>query len=401
MINDILKQRVDELEDYAIGLRREFHKHPELAGTEVWTSNRIKEEIEKLDLPYEMVSTTGMIATLETGRPGTQLVLRADIDALPVLENSCNLLGSRTVVSEIEGLSHTCGHDAHMAMMLGAMKVLVELKDQLSGTIYFCFEEGEETGTGIEGMLAALSKRKVDAVWALHVYSALDAGKISVDKGPRMAGACGIDITVNGKGGHGSRPDLSINPIFAASSILNNISTAWINQIDANETVTMGIANIHAGTNVSNVIPETARFMGSMRFFNMDEGRKSLALVKEIAESTAKMHKCTVAFGEKMYISVGPVMNDENHSERAKAALEDILPEGTVSPCPKWYASESISRYLDVYPGVFGFLGIRNPEVGSGAEHHNEKFDIDESVLKLGMLSTVKYAYSLLGEEKN
>ena len=398
MINEILKKRADELESYVIELRREFHRHPEVASKEEWTSARLKEEIEKCGLTYEMVSTTGMIATLDTGREGVHLALRADIDALPVPESANNLKGCKVSVSEIEGFSHACGHDAHMAMMIGAMKMLTEMKDELNGVVHFCFEEGEESGTGKLGMLEALSRRRVDTVWAIHVYSALQAGKISVDAGPRMAGAAGVDVTVKGKGGHGSRPDLSISPIFAASCILNNLSSAWVNQIDANETVTLGIANIHSGTDVSNVIPETARFRGSLRFFNMKEGAKAVDIVKEIAEATARMHHCTVEFSDSMKILVGPVINDAHYSELATAALNDILPEGTVSSCPKWYASESYSMYLERYPGVFAFLGIRNEELGSGAEHHNEKFDVDDSVLKLGVLSTAKYAVSLLSK---
>lgn len=399
MIDEVLRKKAEELESYVIRLRREFHKHPEVAAMEEWTSRRIRDEIEEVGLPYEMVSKTGLIATLDTGREGRHIALRSDIDALPVKENPNNLKGCKAAVSEIDGLSHACGHDAHMAMMLGAMKILVDIKDELTGTIYFCFEEGEESGTGFPGMFAALSKRRVDTIWAMHVYSALESGKISVDKGPRMAGACGIDVTVHGKGGHGSRPDLSISPIYAASCILSNIAAAWVNQIDANETVTLGIANIHAGSDVTNVIPETARFMGSMRFFNMNEGRKALKIFKEISEATAKMHKCIVTFGAGMDIAVGPVINDDEYSAMAKDALNEILPEDTIAACPKWYASESMSKYLEAYPGVFAFLGIKNDELGSGAEHHNEKFDVDDSVLKIGMLSTVKYAAAFLNQK--
>jgi amidohydrolase len=399
LINEILKNKANEVESYVINLRREFHEHPEVAANEEWTSRRIKEEIDKIGLPYEMVSNTGFIATLDTGREGKSVALRADIDALPMQENPENLKGKKVVVSKIDGVCHSCGHDAHASMLLGAMKILVDIKDELEGKIFFCFEEGEESGTGINGMLEALSKKKIDTVWAIHVYSALESGKISVDKGPRMAGSCGIDVTVHGKGGHGSRPDLSASPIYAAACIMNNLSAAWINQIDANETVTLGIANFHSGTEATNIIPETATFKGSMRYFNVKEGEKALNIVKEISEATAKMHKCNVKFGSRMIMSVGPTINDEECSLLAKKALSEVLPEGTVSTCSKWYASESMSRYLERYPGVFAFLGIKNDELGSGAEHHNERFDVDDSVLKIGVLSTAKYAVSFLNDK--
>ena len=269
MINEVLKKKADEYENYVIQLRREFHENPEIASKEEWTSKRIIQEIEKLNLPYEMVSTTGLIATLDTGREGKHVALRADIDALPMNENVNNLNSERTCISKKEGYMHACGHDAHMAMAIGSMKVLNDIKDDLNGIIYFCFEEGEETGTGKYGMLEALGKKKIDAVWGIHVYSGLESGKISVEEGPRMAGAAGIDVTVIGKGGHGSRPDLSISPINAAAGMIQNLNSAFVNQIDANETVTLGIGTINSGS-LSNIIPDTANFTGSMRFFNVE-----------------------------------------------------------------------------------------------------------------------------------
>lgn len=394
MFDEMIKQKTAEIEDYVIDLRREFHRHPEVSGTEEWTSLRVRQEIEKYGLPYQMVSKTGLIATLDTGREGGHVALRADIDALPVRDHPENLKGAKVVLSENEGFCHACGHDAHMAMLLGAMRILVDIKDQLSGQVYFCFEEGEENGGGWRGIMEGLAGKRVDTFWGIHVYSALESGKICVDPGPRMAGAALVDVTVHGKGGHGSRPDLSVSPIFAAACILNNLTAAWVNQIDANETVTLGLTAFHAGTDVYNVIPETARFLGSLRFFNRKEGAKADAIVREISEATAKMHHCTVSFGPQ-FLGI-PVVNDAACAERAAAALSAVLPEGAVSTCPRWYASESMAMYLDKYPGILAFLGIRNEAYGSGAEHHNEHFDVDEGVLTLGVLSTVKYATSFL-----
>jgi amidohydrolase len=399
MINEVLKRKADEYENYVIQLRREFHENPEIASKEEWTSKRIIQEIEKLNLPYEMVSTTGLIATLDTGREGKHVALRADIDALPMNENVNNLNSERTCISKKEGYMHACGHDAHMAMAIGSMKVLNDIKDDLNGIIYFCFEEGEETGTGKYGMLEVLGKKKIDAVWGIHVYSGLESGKISVEEGPRMAGAAGIDVTVIGKGGHGSRPDLSISPINAAAGMIQNLNSAFVNQIDANETVTLGIGTINSGS-LSNIIPDTANFTGSMRFFNVEEGEKAVKILREVCESTAKMHHCEVEYKENyVEVLVEPVINDSKYSALAVESLNEVLPEGTVDLCPKWYASESYSEYTKRYPAVLAFLGINNKEKGTGAEHHNQYFDVDEDVLKIGVLSTTKFATSVINQK--
>ncbi len=390
MTNEEIQKQTQLLKDYVVDCRRTIHRLAEVGPMEVKTSAFIQSQIEEVGLPFEKAGNTGLLAILDTGKPGPHIALRADIDALPMPENPNNLAGPRVCVSDDPGTCHACGHDAHSAMLLGSMCALVANKDTLCGIVYFCFEAGEENGTGIEDMLAALSKYKIDTILGIHVYASLESGKICVDAGPRMAGAAGIDINFVGKGGHGSRPDLSINPVYCAANYLNNLAVAFANQIDANETVTLGITSIQGGT-VGNVIPDTAKVLGSLRFFNMKEGQKGATIIREVAEHTAAMHHCKVEFSDRTKVLLGPVTNDEACSAMAKDVLPEVLPEGTISSAEKWYASESFGRYLELYPGVFAFLGIKNPAYGSGAQHHNEYFDVDENVLPIGMLSTLKY----------
>jgi len=397
---EILEQ-AELLKDYVIRCRRTIHAYAEPSGTEVKTSAFVRGELEAAGLPVEQVSATGLLATLETGRPGPCIALRADIDALPMAEEPNNLAGPRCCRSENPNGSHACGHDAHTAMLLGAVKALTACREKLTGTVYFCFEEGEENGGGVRQMLEALSRRRVDTCWAIHVYAGLDSGKICVDPGPRMAGAAGVDITVIGRGGHGSRPDLSINPVFCAAAILTNVSTAWVNQITAGETVTLGVTSILGG-GTSNVIPDTARIIGSLRFFNAQEGAKAVKVFKSVAEHTAAMNNCRVEFGSRFEVLAGPVRNDPEYARLAQAALPQVLPEGAVVSAEPWYASESFSAYSRAYPCVFAHLGINNPAYGSGAAHHNGFFDVDENVLALGLRATLKYvaAVEKQGEEK-
>ena len=276
-LNEEIKKLADEYEPYIIDCRRKVHTFAEVAMQEDKTHAFILEEAKKLGLPYEEVPTTSVIVKMDTGRPGMVVALRADIDALPLAENPNNLAGPRTCVSEKGNTCHACGHDAHTSMLLGAMQVLYRRKDKLNGTVLFCFEEGEEPNSGVEALLKALEKYDVDRCWAIHVYAELEEGKMCVDPGPRMAGAAIIDVTFVGKSGHGSRPDLAVNPVFCGANFLNNLSVAFSNQITAGKTVTMGLTMFHAGE-VGNVIPETARIQGSYRFFDLEEGKKAVRI---------------------------------------------------------------------------------------------------------------------------
>ncbi len=390
MTNEEIKQQADMLKEYVIRCRRKVHEFAETSGKEEQTSAFVRKEMEDLGLPYERVSATGLIAVLDTGRPGPHMALRADLDALPVPESRENLAGPRTCMSKNPATSHACGHDAHTAMLLGAMRALKAREDQLRGVFYFCFEEGEEDGRGVGSMLQALGRRKVDTVWGIHVYAGLPSGTICVDPGPRMAGAAGVDLTVIGKGGHGSRPDMAVNPVMCAAAIVTNAATAWVNQITAGETVTLGIASIQGGEG-GNVIPDTARIKGSLRFFNMEEGQKAVEVFKRVAEHTAAMNRCTVEFGPRFKVLCSPVINDKKYAAVAREALLEAFGEECVVSAEPWYASESFSRWLQTYPGVFAHLGTKNLEKGFGAAHHNSQFDVDEEVLSLGLRATLKY----------
>lgn len=390
MTNEWIRQQAQALRADVVRWRRIVHGFAELSGQEVQTSAFIRTELEALGLPVQAVSATGLLATLDTGRPGPCIALRADIDALPVPEQPNNLAGPRSCISQNPATCHACGHDAHTAMLLGAAKALAACRDTLCGTVYFCFEEGEETGGGVQAMLDALAARRVDTCWAIHVYAGLASGKICLDAGPRMAGAAGVDLTVCGRGGHGSRPDLSINPVFCAASILTNAAAAWVNQIPAGETVTLGITSIQGGE-TGNVIPDTARVLGSLRFFSAGQGQKAVELLQSVAEHTAAINRCTVRFGPKFRVLCGPVRNDPRYAALAQQAVAQVLPAGAVVSCDPWYASESFSRYCQAYPCVMAHLGIDNPAYGSGAAHHNGAFDVDENVLPLGVAATLKY----------
>ncbi len=387
--NQTINNSVSNLEDYLINTRRYLHEHPELSGKEIETSNFLKSEVGKLGLDIKDVFGTGFYAIFDTGREGKTLGIRTDIDALPVTEKEKNLKRDRLCISKNEGVFHACGHDGHMSMLLAAMKILVENKKNLKGEIIFIFEEGEEAGTGIDPMIEALKDEDIDAIYGNHLASFLQTGKIGIDSGPVMAGFGNVDFTVKGKGGHGSRPDLSISPIFAVTNIINALATAWVNRLDVRKTVTLGLGSINGGS-IANVIPNEVRVTGTLRYFDVDEGKKAIELVKKVGSLTAQTHECEFIDNEIRQVNI-PVINDNYLAKLAKKASEDIMPD-SVQEDITWFASESFSEYSKIAKTVFTFVGTKNEELGSGAEHHNEYFDLDEDSLKVGVKAMVKFA---------
>lgn len=393
MDNKTLLEKIYAQESYLKATRGYLHQHPELSAKEFETSKFLQAEVSKLGLPITLVKGTGFIALLDTGKPGKTVALRADIDALPMEESTDNLKGPKKWVSLNKGVSHTCGHDGHMSMLLTAMKVLVEIKDQLSGKVYFLFEEGEEIGSGIYAMLDAIKHLGIDAIYGTHVTSFMPSGKLCLEEGPKMAGAVVVEFDIKGKGGHGSRPDLSINPIFATAQVLSAITSAWSNRLNVEETVTLGLCQIHAGV-VNNIIPESCYVGGSLRYYNRKEAEHAIEVLKHTIVHTAKAHYCE-ADVSRIELKTVPVINDPEVSRIAVAGVDDILPGHLVSGV-KWYASESFSRYCTIAPSCFAFLGIGNPDLGSGAEHHNICFDLDEDALKYGVAASVKFTIDYL-----
>lgn len=397
----MLDERIRELarseEDYVIRMRRYFHEHPEVSKEERETSAVIRKELDAMGLPYEVVGDYGIIGRIETGRPGKTLLLRSDMDALSTQESEDNLCGKKACVSTVPGAGHLCGHDGHMAVLLGTVKVLAKIRDELCGTILFCFEQGEEGGWGIDAMLEGLSHYHIDHAWGLHLYADLDCGKVSVQPGPRMASVGAFDVTIKGEGGHGSRPDMCIDPGACIVQILSQAPALLKARLAPDDMVTFSVGCIQVGSK-PNVIEEKGRFSGSMRFYDYEAGKKAMDIVCRVIEGTAAIHGCTVEYNRKLVLNTATI-NDAEMSELAKkAAIKAVGSENVVTTEP-WMATETFGRYLQKYPGVFAFVGIRNKELGAGAAHHNPHFDMDERALKKAVECSVFFAAELLGDK--
>ena len=385
-----LWQLAEEQQPYMTAMRRLFHTEPELSGREFKTRETLCKELTDMGIPYTLLPGTGLIAQVKGRLPGPSRLLRSDMDALPLEELPDNPVQAKVCVSRNRGVCHACGHDAHMAMLLGTLRVLSAMREELHGTVSACFEEGEETNCGLPAMMTALDGMKIDECFALHVYSGLAAGKISLASGPRMAGAVRFDVTFRGRSGHGSRPDLAVNPIVPAAHMVGELDSLLRNRLAADAAVTLGLCRFQAG-DTWNVIPETAALSGSARYFRRQDGQQVLELIRAAADGLAALHGCTVEYAPSTGVILGPSVNDPAVSARVQNALSAAWGRDVLSDCGAWYASETFSRYLERWPGALGLLGIRNDELGCGAPHHNGAFDVDEAVLPLGMAAELAF----------
>lgn len=401
MDNFDIKGEVKKLTSFSRDIKNHLHEYPEISARETATSAYLKSLLASMDIKtFDVPMSTGFVAVLNGKKPGKTLGMRCDIDALPMDEDPSNLKNKRTVVSKIPGVFHGCGHDAHMSIQMTIIKILNSRKDLFNGKIVFIFEEGEEFSTGIGKMNDFLSKNyKLDAVYGIHLSSALDTGVYSAKAGPVMAGLCNVDFDVIGRGGHGSRPDLSVNPVFCAANILTLLGTAWTNQLDVTKTVTLGITMIHGGSAL-NVIPDSVNIRGTLRYFDENEIAKAVNVIQNVAEGVASANKCVLRFEKtKNSIVNKPVINDKRLTEIAKNAFEKQFGAENLDTDFTWFASDTFNAYRKLAPSIYTFVGTKNHDYGSGAEHHNRYFDTDPESIYYGCSIGLQFALDFLNQD--
>ncbi len=387
--------------DYIVEMRRYFHENPELSGKEDKTIERLAQELDSMGIEYVIVPNGGIIATMKGGKPGTKTVmLRADVDALPVIETEDNLKGKRVCKSKVDGVMHACGHDAHMAMLLGSAKILKAHQDEIPGTIYLVLERGEEGTGNIAYLLKYMEEQNIvpDSAWGIHMLATLESGKMAIIDGDTMAAAMGFDITLEGSGGHGSRPDQAISPIDCFCAIYQRMEAIRLTNVTPFKTLTYSVGMLNAGV-VGNVIPQTLRFSGTARSF--DRAETGLPFYKEFKhaiEKIAEAYHCKVTYNR--YALPGyAVINDHELALAARKWVGDAIGTEKIVEGEPWMASESYSQYQVLFTGVFAFLGMKNDETGIGAAHHNPAFDVDEEVLADGAAASAAYAMGFLSSD--
>jgi len=386
-------------ENYIIDMRRYFHENPELSNLEHNTIATIASQLDDMGILYVIVENGGILATVKGEKDnGKAVMLRADIDALPVQETPDNLKsGGRTCLSKVPGVMHACGHDGHIAMLLGAAKILKDKKCELEGTVYLCFERGEEATGNVGYIFAYIEKNniKIDTVYGIHLLATAPTGYMVINDTNMMAGAMAFDITIDGRGGHGSRPDQAINPIDAFWAIYGGMLSLRVQKIDPYKTLTYSVGKVNAGV-AGNIIPQTVNFSGSMRTFDQEgAGMTFYNELRKLVDSTCTAYGCTPIYN--FYTKPGlPIVNEPSLAQFARKVIGAELGEENVGSGEPWMASDSYSQYLMQWPGVYAFLGMQNEEKGVGAAHHNQAFDVDEDVLKLGAASAATYAIEYL-----
>lgn len=378
-------------EEYVIGLRQEFHRHPELSDQEVWTSGRICEELDKMGIPYTRVAGTNVVGLIDTGRPGKTIAFRGDIDALPVHEEA-----NVPFKSEIDGLMHACGHDSHAAMVLGAARILNDHKDELSGKIYVCFQKGEEVGIGARDIVEYLKEQGgVDKAFGLHIAANLPTGFISLTEGPSMAGACNWQVVVKGKGGHGSMPYASIDPIKPLAEILLRVTSLMVNRMDTLEPIVVSPCYFHAGT-ADNIIPETAEMRGTIRYFKEEALDRTLELVEQISRDIAASYDATATLTYSRGKTI-PVDNDAASIAAAREVVENI--DGlTAIQAPKLMGSDNFADFVHAFPGFYCFMGAGFDGPDGSLPNHHPRFTLDQKAFRLGVEFLTGCAVKFLGE---
>jgi amidohydrolase len=391
-------QKVRALEAKIIAWRRDLHQNPELSNREVRTSKLVADQLRKLGIEVKTgVAKTGVVGLLKGGKPGPVVALRADMDALPVTEES-DLPFKSTVKTEYlgqpVGVMHACGHDAHVAILLGVAEALAGVRDQIPGTVKFIFqpaEEGPPPGeTGGAPLMVAegvLENPMPAAIFGLHVISGIPAGMITYRPGPLMASADWLYITVKGKQTHGAWPWSGIDPVVTSAQVVTGLQNIVARQIDVSkEPAVVTVATIHGGTR-KNIIPDQVEMTGTIRTF--DEGMRQdvHARIKRIAESIAEANHAHADV--KVEKAVPVTVNDPALTEKMIPTLKRIGGDGGSRPQQRVMVAEDFSYFQENVPGMFYFVGVtpKDQDMAAAAPNHSPRFHIDESGLLQGARS--------------
>jgi len=392
---------VDEILPGVIADRRHFHEHPELGFQEVETAKLVAERLASLGVEdirtgINKTGVTGLIHGTGTGpNAGKTILLRADMDALPIHEETDVEYASKT-----DGVMHACGHDAHTAILLGAARILTQRKDEFAGTVKLLFQPAEEMPPGgAIGMIeeGVLENPHVDAVFGLHMANALPVGLVAVGEGPVMAGGDLFQIAIQGKGGHAARPQAAIDPVVIGAQIVAALQTVVSRSIDPMESAVLSITFFKAGE-AFNVIPDVATIGGTVRWFSMDVA----ALVEERLIAIAEGIGAAAGAEVSVEIRKGypPTINDPGQAAIVREALVAVVGEDQVIVPPPIMGGEDFSRFLLNRPGAFFNIGSMNEAKGLTYGHHHPKFDIDEESLGIGVAAMVQTVLTWFSREK-
>ena len=392
-----LRDDIDEIMPGVVADRRDFHEHPELAFQEVRTAGIVADRLRALGVEDVRtgIAQTGVTGLIRGTKPGGDrtVLLRADMDALPILEE--NDVDYR---SQHPGVMHACGHDAHTAMLLGVGRLLMDRRQQFAGTVKLLFQPAEESPPGgAKPMIEAgvLEEPKVDAAFGIHIHQDAPVGEIKLRPGPAMAAADRFHILIRGKGGHGAKPHLTVDPIVIGSQIVTALQTLVARAVAPTDEAVVTVGTFRAGE-AFNVIPETAELGGTVRTFN-EQNREFL---EERIETLARgIASALGAEADVVYTRGYPAtVNDPAMTALVREEVAKIVGEDRVQQPPLMMGAEDFSYFLEQVPGAYWFVGSQNPERGLVWGHHHPRFDIDEAAMAIGIESLVNVALRYLDE---
>ena len=367
---------------YTQSMRRDFHTHPELGFHEIRTGGIVAKELEALGLEVTKgIGKTGVVALMEGSKPGPTVLIRFDMDALPITEET-----GAEYASQNNGVMHACGHDGHTAVGLTVAKMLQNHREQLAGTVKFCFQpseegfNGEEVG-GAEMMMrdGVLEGPHVDRTLSLHVWNDQPVGWVGVGAGPVMAGAEQFTVKLTGRGGHGAAPHLTIDPIVAAAQIVTALQTITSRNVAPLKSAVVSVTTVHSGT-AFNVIPQEAELTGTIRTFDLEVRADVLKRFEQIVRGVGETMGCKI---ETEVLRVTPaVINDDTIAHRVQETVRRVWPSASLETTPYMtMGAEDMAFMQEKVPGCYFFVGSNNHERHLDYGHHHPKFDIDEDAL--------------------
>lgn len=374
------KQEALALRDELIARRRDFHRHPEIAFEEIRTAGIVANELNNLGLEVQTgVGKTGVVGILEGAHDGPTVLVRADMDALPVHEEN-----EIDYASTVAGKMHACGHDGHTTILLAVAKLLTAQREQLAGRVKFVFQPAEEIGKGARAMVkdGVLENPKPDVSLGLHLWNSLPFGTIGVASGPIMAGASTFDIKITGKGGHAALPHLNIDPVVCAAQLISALQTIVSRTIDPFGTAVLTVTYVRAG-DAYNVTPQDVLLRGTFRTFLPEVRDQVVQQIHEISDSVCKAMRCTAQV--EIRHETHPVVNDPEVSARLREAFKPIVGEDKLDETVRTMGAEDMSEYMQDIPGMFFFVGAQDASADAYYGHHHPKFTFDEAALPLAV----------------
>lgn len=386
-----LLEDAKSIADWIVELRRQLHRRPELMYEEIETSRLVRATLDGLGIPYRhSVAKTGVVATIGRG-PGPCVALRADMDALPIHEET-----DVPFRSEIDGKMHACGHDCHTAMLLGAARLLKTRESELPGIVKLIFQPAEEGGAGADRMCdeGALHSPDVAQIFGLHVWPGATTGVVMSNAGVFLAATGAFEITVKGKGGHGAMPHLTIDPVSCAAKIVVELQTIVSRETNPFAPTVVTVGSIHGGE-AMNVIPEEVRMSGTFRSLSKEDLLRVKRRIEEIATAIAAANRCDVAVSYPIK-EFPPTINDEAAWKIARRAAEHLVGAENVRRMDPVLGGEDFAFYQQRISGCFAFIGVSHADWHTRHNVHHPKFKVDESALPIGAALHVAMALEAL-----